>query len=449
MRRARIVLLAWVTLASLGAGWARGQAAPPARHLTLDQALALARAQNKGLRMATLEAAAQHTRIAQARADAFPELAADASQTHLTKTQAIVLPAGSLGAVDATAIPVTNVAIAQGTENLFIGTATVRQPITQLIRIAAGTRAAAAGAHAAAAHRRDAELQVVYGVEQLYTGLLLAVRRRETDTLGVVAAELTLRDAQAEVRAGNALAAAEESARATLFQRQQDLLAADNQVDDNTTDLNDALGLPLETPLALDSLPPAPPEERPVGDEVATAVAEHPEVQVAVATVEGASAGLSAARSAYIPDVGVFGQYVHQSNLPFLPRDNVIVGIKASWPIFNFGKRESAIAERQDELAEARVNVDRVRDQVSADVEKAYRQVERAQRMQHVADAALVAQTEASRLLTANQQAGATTIAEAAEARFQQAHAETNALQAALEYRLALAQLARATGARR
>ena len=115
MRRARIVLLAWVTSACLAAS-ARGQATPPGRHLTLDEALALARSQNKDLRIATLEAAAQHTRIAQARADAFPELVADASQTNVTKTQAIVLPAGSLGAVDATAIPVTNVAIAQGTE---------------------------------------------------------------------------------------------------------------------------------------------------------------------------------------------------------------------------------------------------------------------------------------------------------------------------------------------
>ena len=320
------------------------------------------------------------------------------------------------------------------------------QPITQLIRIAAGTRAAAAGAHAAAASRRDTELEIVYNVQQLYIGLLLATRRRETDTLGVVAAELTLRDAQAGVSAGNALAATEESARATLLQRQQDLLAADNQVDDYTTDLNNALGLPLETPLALDSLAPPPGEERAVGDEVAAAVADHPEVQVALAKMDGASAGLTAARSAYIPDVGVFGQYLYQNNLAFLPHNDFIVGVKASWTIFNFGKRESAIAEQQDELAEARVNVDHVRDQVSADVEKAYRRVERAQRMQQVADAAVVAQTEASRLQGANQQAGATTFAEAAEARFQQSQAETNALQAALDYRLALAELARATG---
>jgi outer membrane protein TolC len=424
--------------------------APPAGaplHLTLEEAIATARAHNRGLQIQILKVTEQERRVTQARADAFPQLAAEGYYTRAAKTQAIVLPTGSLGLITGVGpIPTSDVAIAQGGKGLFLASATLSQPVTQLIRIRAATRAAAADARATAADRDKADLDVVYGVQQLYVAVLLATRRRDAAALGVTAAEARLQDAQAAVSAGTALPAVLQAALATRLERRQDLLVLDNQIDDQRTDLNDMLGLPLETALDLAPLEPAPDDDASAGDTIASALGEHPDVRAATAQVDKAEAGVTAARSAYIPELGLFGEYVHQSAVPFLPRDNLVVGVKGSWTVFNFGKREAAIAERRVQLDEARENVGRVRNRVSADVQKSVRKLERARQMRQVAQEALVARREAARLQRDQSEVGLTASSEAAQARFDESQAEADFLAAELDYRLARAELARAVG---
>jgi outer membrane protein TolC len=425
-------------------------ATPPARaplRLTLEEAIAMARAHNRGLRVQTLKVAEQEHRVAQARADAFPQLAADAYFSRTAKTQGVVLPTGSLGlSPGGGSIPTSDVTIAQGGEDLFLTSATLSQPLTQLTRIRAATRAAAAEARATDAARGRTDLDVVYGVQQLYIGLLVATRRREAAALGVTAAEEKLQDAQAAVNAGTVLPAVLQAAIATRLERRQNLLTLDNQIDDLRTDLNDMLALPLDTAPDLAALEPEPDHEASAADTIPSTLGEHPDVRAATAQVDKARAEVTVARAAYIPELSVIGQYVHQSAVPFLPRDNLVVGVRGSWTVFNFGKREATIAERHAQLDEARENVDRVRSRVSADVQKSERRVERARQMRQVAREAMVARKEAARLQRDQSEVGLTAGSEAAQARFDEAQAEADNLAAELDYRLARAELARAIG---
>jgi outer membrane protein TolC len=427
-----------------------GRASPPVGvplHLTLEEAVAMARAGNRGLRIQTLKVAEQEHRVAQARADAFPQLAADGYLSRTAKTQGVLLPAGSLGLSPGVGpIPTSDVTIAQGGKNLFLASATLSQPVTQLIRIRAATRAVAADARATAADRGRADLDVVYGVQQLYIGLLVATRRREAAALGITAAEARLQDAQAAVSAGTVLPAVLQAALATRLERRHDLLVLENQIDDLRTDLNDILALPLETALDLAPLAAAPDDKASAADAMASALEEHPDVRAATAQVDKAEAEVAVARSAYVPELSLIGEYVHQSAVPFLPRDNLVVGVKGSWAVFNFGKREAAIAERRVQLDEARENVDLVRSRVSADVQKSVRKVERARQMRQVAQEALTARREAARLQRDQSEVGLTASSEAAQARFDEAQAEADLEAAELDYRLARAELARAVG---
>jgi outer membrane protein TolC len=418
-----------------------------ALHLTLDEAIALARASNRGLRIQTLRVTEQERRVAQSRADAFPQVAVDGYYTQTAETQGIVLPTGSLGFVTGVGpIPTRDVTIAQGGKSLFLASATLSQPVTQLIRIRAATRAAAADARVATAGQGKTDLDLVYEVQQLYIEILVATRRRDAAVLDVTAAEARLQDAQAAVSAGTVLPATLQAAQATRLERRQSLLALDNQIDDLRTDLNDMLALPLETALDLAPFELAPDEQVSAVDTIASDLGEHPDVRAATALVDKAEAEVTVARSAYIPELAFFGQYVHQSAVPFLPRDNLVVGLRGSWTVFNFGKREAAIAERRLQLDEARVNADRVRNQVSADVQRSVRKVERTRQMRQVAQEVLVARREAARLQRDQSEVGLTASSEAAQARFDEAQAEADFLAAELEYRLARAELARAVG---
>src|SRR6266566_4683530 len=106
-----------------------GRPTPPSGaplHLTLEEAVTMARARNRGLQIQTLKVTEQERRVAQARADAFPQLAADGYYSRASKTQGIVLPTGSLGiSTGVGPIPTSDVTIAQGGKNLFLASATL------------------------------------------------------------------------------------------------------------------------------------------------------------------------------------------------------------------------------------------------------------------------------------------------------------------------------------
>jgi outer membrane protein TolC len=176
------------------------------------------------------------------------------------------------------------------------------------------------------------------------------------------------------------------------------------------------------------------------------ALAGNPDLRAAGARIAKARAGESAARSAYIPDVGAYGQYVHQSGVPFLPRDNFIFGVRGSWTIFDFGKRDGAVAERRAQLAEALEDSSRVHNRVESEVRKSWRKLERSLQMRQVAAEAFVARREATRLQRDTTQAGFAIEAQAAQARADQAKAEADLFAAELGVRLAWAGVRRAAG---
>lgn len=415
--------------------------------LNLEKAIALALDHNRGVRIAELKVEEKRKGVAEVRADALPRLSSEAYISSIQHTQALILPRGSLAVIDQDApVPEKDMSIKQGSDGVAYGAATLSQPLTQLIRINAAVRAARADVELAGSGQRKAELDVILGVKQLYLGLLVSQKRRETARLGVEAAEQAVEDARAAVSAGLALPAVFQAASARLMQRRQELLTEENRCDDLRLDLNEVLGLPLDDVLELDNLDFEMTGEIPSPDLESTAPGRNPDLEAALAGVDKAEAGVSALKSEYIPDLGLFVQYVYQDGVPFLPRDNLLLGIKASWTLFDFFKRGNAVAARQLQLAQARENAERVREHVTVEVLKSRRRVERARHMLEVAEEAMAARTEAARLQTDRSRAGFTSGSYQAEASFEESQAATDMFTARIDYMLSLAEFEHALG---
>ena len=87
-----------------------------------------------------------------------------------------------------------------------------------------------------------------------------------------------------------------------------------------TFQLNDLLGLPLDTKLKLDPdvevRPNLPPREQALN----TALNDNPEIKEAMQSVSKTRAAHGAAKAAYIPDVTAFARYSYQNGVPFVDR---------------------------------------------------------------------------------------------------------------------------------
>src|SRR5262249_31909024 len=113
--------------------------------------------------------------------------------------------------------------------------------------------------------------------------------------------------------------------------------------------------------------------------------AENPQILAAAKVVEQARAGVTAAKSAYIPDVSAIARHSYQNGAPFLVHNFGTFGIHLSYDVFDFGKRRAVVREREAQLAQAEENLARLKESVSVQIERSYNKVERSRHMLQVA----------------------------------------------------------------
>lgn len=424
-----------------------GQTLAETKHLALSEAVELALKQNTALKIARAKVNENQHKVASASADYYPRLSNDSSVLGLSDTQLITIPAGALGTIPGLGpFPLQATTLNQGSYGYFISNTTLSQPLTQLFKIHEATGIARSDQKVAEADVRKAEDEVILGVHQLYFGLLTALKQKEAAQAALSAAQESLREAEDAVRAGNLLDVSVTEGRAAVLQNRQALLTVDMQITDLTAELDELLGLPLDTELNLAAVSPSTSRAENREYYLQEALARNPELEAAKATVVKARRAVSAAYDEYLPDVSLFAAHTYQEGAPFLTNNVGTFGIMMSWNIWDWGKRRGVVGQRKAQLTQAEENLQRLKDRITVETDKAYRKLERTQGMVAVAREALALRRERQRLSGNQLKAATISYAKYAETVAAFKKAEADELQALLGYELARAELNRLAG---
>ncbi len=421
-----------------------GQALAETRQLTLDDAVALAVAQNSSLKIAGSKVREKSEKRNTVRSDYFPHLRNESNYFHLTNNQLINIPAGSLGTVPGLGpFPVQDTSINQGKDTALIANTTLTQPLTQLPKIYQAEKIAQADHQIAAAELEKARTDVVFATHQLFYGLVVTRKLKDAASAAVSAGEQALKEAKDSVAAGNQLEVAAIGSNAVLLQNRHAQLSAEIQIADLNSELNDLLGLPLDTDI--DPVDPSPPEPTANTREtyVQEALEKNPEIKAALESVNKAQSGVKAAQWEYVPDVSLYGEYIHQDGVPFVENNIGVVGLRMTWDIVDWGKRRGVLGQRKEQLNQADENLHRVKKRIEVEVDKAYRRLEQTKRLIDVAGESLELQKENLRLKSNAMKSGTVTESQYATAVASVKKAEYEHLQALLGYYLAIADLKR------
>jgi outer membrane protein TolC len=422
------------------------QYAADTRHLTLTEAVHLAIQQNRTLKIARLKVVENQQKKAGERSAYFPLLTNQSNALHITELQQIVIPAGGFGTVAGSLIPAQGLVIGQGALTLYSSGTQISQPTTQLIRTREANRIAAADVTISRDDLKKAENQVALQVHQLYFGILIARLQKQAAEKQSAYAGEQLRESEEDVRNGSALKLAAIQGRAGLLEGQQAVLTAELQLVDLTTELNNLLGLPLDTRLDLDPAVPAKVEMHPREEYVQTAWAQNPEIMAAEETVRKARAGVSAAKAAYLPDITAYARHSYQDGVPFLVRNFGTFGFNLNWDVFDFGKRRAAARQRQAELEQAEENLSRMKEDVAVGIERSYNKLQRTGNLVQVAAQVVRLRQEGERLAQNQLAQGVLLASERRQATAANYQAQADLLQASLGYLLAWAELEQAVG---
>jgi outer membrane protein len=230
---------------------------------------------------------------------------------------------------------------------------------------------------------------------------------------------------QQEIQAG----AEEQVSRANLLE------ALGRRVDDGAVDLAE--------PVALESVADSPPE---LGGAVERALGRRPELESAQRQASAAQTRALARGFDLLPEVNLEAAYLHVNGQIFAPPDAAFVGIKADWPIWEWGAKwyERKAAEAQAAAADAQA--DDARRRVGTEVAARVAQSRASRSAVEVAQTTIDSAEEAYRVTDALVKAGSATTTDLLDAQSALTQARLNLVRAKYEYGIARVALTRATG---
>jgi outer membrane protein len=414
--------------------------------LTLTGAVHTALRQNRTLKIARLKVTEKQFAKTAEHTAYFPTIANESNALHITALQFLEIPVGGFGTVAGIPIPQQGNILPQGKLTLYSSGTQISQPLTQLIRIRQANRIAAAEVAISRDDLKKAENQVALDVHSLYFGILIARLQKQAAEQQIAYAGEHLRESEEDILKGASLKIAEIQSHASLLESQQAALTAELQMADLTTELNDLLGLPLDTKLELDPAVPTSFDERPREQYIQAAWAAHPEILGAEEVVRKARAGVVAAKSAYLPDITAYARHSYQDGVPFLETNFGTFGLHLTWDVFDFGKRRATVRERETQLAESEENLRRLKEEIAVTIERSYNKLQRTRSLVRVATEIVKLRQEGERLAQNQLTQGVILASERKQASAASYQAQADFLQASLGYLLAWAELEQAAG---
>jgi outer membrane protein TolC len=406
----------------------------PPRRITLEEAVQMALKHNHVVRIAAYKVEEKEHAKDIARSAYFPILRNDSNLLRVTDTQFIGIPAGSLGAVSGTSLPERSVILNQGGKTIVTSGTQLTQPVTDLLKIKPANDIAAAELNASRDRAHQTENEVALRVHQIYYRILIVQAQRESTLARIKASDDLKNERVAQVKFGSVLEEEVIESRAQSLEAKQDLLATELQLSDLTMQLDDAIGLPLLTPLALDAsvrevAATCEPEEC-----LRVALESHPEMAEARAEIEKATAAVRLAKRQYVPDLAAFARYSYQENTPFLARNFGTFGVHFGYDLFDGGRKSAAIGEHKAQLAQAQENLARIKEEIALRVQTAYNKLERTREMVKVSEELLVLRAESRRVSVQQLQEGTALHSQTDAATAHELDAKTLLLQSQLEY---------------
>jgi outer membrane protein TolC len=412
--------------------------------LTLDQAVAAALAHNAGIRAADAGVRESAARVQEARAGYLPRVDyVEAWQ----KGDNPVFVFGSLLSQQRFTAANFDLNALNHPDSLvnYHGAISVDQPIFDSTRLS-GIRSARLGNQIAQEMTAEARADLALGVAKVYGGVLQAASARKAADSAVESAKDDLARTEQRRDVGLVSEADVLSLRVFLAQMQERQVRAASGEAIARARLNQMMGAPLDQAYELAEPAPHVAAPAPLSDDEASALKNRPAVRQADAQVALAGIARSAARLAFLPQVGVQGMY-EMNGASFSDRaSSWLVAGQLRFNLFaGFGDsarlkaataaQARAAAERENLLSSVRLEVRTARSELDAAVAR-----------EAIGRAAVLQARESQRIIRDRYESGLVGVSDVLRAATAVLDAETQRIASIVDVMVGQAALDRAVG---
>jgi outer membrane protein len=350
------------------------QGTPEVPLLTLDDAVSLALAKNRLVRISVLEAQKYDFEVSTIRSKRLPHFQFSALGGELLQPFDFTFAKGVFGTYPGTGpIPSTNAKVHTPAQLTAYLTGSMDVPLLQQYKIGLGIHATELGRDIAKEDVRAERQKIAAEVRSAYFELVATQAAVDAAQEGVRTLEeaqrVTLRYvAEKTVLRGDSL---EVDAR--LTKAQYDLSVAENGLSTQHEHLNQLLGRDLATPFRVDFMPEEDTTTLTLEEARQQATQNRPEIRQAHLKEKQAEYDRRIAKAEYIPDLGVAVSYMGIQNVQVLPTNVGVAGFALTWEPFDWGRRRNRLREKTNTLAQAQNGVQETESQVGVEVGLKYR----------------------------------------------------------------------------
>jgi outer membrane protein TolC len=366
--------------------------------LTLEEALALARSNNRDLKQWGLDVARQREALGEAKTHFYPRLDTSVLAAELLAPLDFTVKAGQFGTFSGTGpIPASNTNLHTPSRPIVVASVTASQPITQLIRIRLSVAEQRLKIDAAQLSFAQRKQKLTDDVRQSYYQVLQSQLQYESQQSTVKYLEELLQLTSRRVSQQAALEADRLSIKAEVAKAIYRLTMIEDRLADSKEALNHLLGRSVQTEFSVEHVPAEFSEQQDLSAARTAALQHRPEVKLAANRMRQAELATKSERSHYIPDVSIQASYLSPANINFLPQNIGSVGALLTWQPWDWGEKHHKI--RQATLAEkqAGLSSEDTREQILVEVDSNFRHLREARSYLAVTEAIRDAETEKMR----------------------------------------------------
>jgi outer membrane protein TolC len=367
----------------------------PARRLTLEEAVSLARSHNRGLKQARLEIHKQKEAFSEAKTQLYPRFDTYFLASELLTPLDFTIKSGTFGTFPTTGpIPAKDSKIHTPARPVAITSATATQPLTQLFRIDLSIKQQKLAAQLSQQSYFEREQGLVNEVRRAYYAILQSQSELESQRALLAYLEelqqlMGRRLQQEAVLKADSLRITAQRAKASY-----QLTVIQDALADQKEALNRLLGRDLLEEFTVETVPASLPEESSLPEVRKSAIEMRPEIKAETIKKERATLETKIEKTRYIPDISIQANYLTAPNISFLPQNLGAVGVLLTWQPWDWGQKRHNIAQKVDAEKQAQLSIDNVRDQVLQEVDSTFRRLREARELLTAAQAARDAEAE-------------------------------------------------------
>ncbi|PYV53856.1 MAG: TolC family protein [Acidobacteria bacterium] len=386
--RSEVKRLRWAVLLVVVSAVCPAQELSPSRVLTLDDAIRLAVANNRSLKIASLEVDKSKWQVAEVKTKRLPSFSGSVLGSQLLNDVSFNFPAGAFGNIPGVGpFPTADTKVTTSRQPIAYVMSQAMQPLSQLYKINLAVRAQELSAKIAGEKARAERQNLVKDVKQAYYAVLQSESELEAAEANVKEYQELDRVVLQRVSQEAALKSDSLDVKAKFANEKYKLVQLRNTLDSQKEYLNNLLGRDIRTGFETEKVPVTSFEEVDLKLAQSRALGQRPEIKQAELSMRQAEYDRRMAKADYIPDVGIAFNYASNFNVDVLPRNMTSIGFEMKWEPWDWGRRRDIVNQKKVTETQARTQLHDAQARVLMDVNTRFRKLEESRMLISVAQA--------------------------------------------------------------